>query len=49
MEQSKTVTAKGKAALNYIANPKSFPSDCPDPRKDAQGFSDWLNRHPEYC
>lgn len=38
----KTITNIGKKALEYIANPAAFPADCPDPRKDAQGFADYI-------
>ena len=44
---SKTLTEVGEKALEYIANPAAFPKDCPDPRKDAQAFSDYIKRTME--
>lgn len=41
----KSLTDVGTAALRYVKNPSSFPSDCPDPRQDAEGFADYILRH----
>lgn len=42
------ITAIGKLALDYVANPSSFPNDCPDPRvsdKSAQAFANYCKKH----
>jgi len=42
---NKTLTKIGERALDYIADPASFPADCPDPRQDAEGFAEWIRKN----
>lgn len=40
----KVLTTVGECALAYIRRPSDFPGDCPDPRQDAEGFADYINK-----